>query len=118
METIRITSLEQLKEWNERYRREDNTLSRETDETKYPIVLEWFLDWFFFWALLDKELAIDAFNSYVSFSYICNPEKDKGHVIEQCINNLNYWYIRAGYYNGRKKSFEDFKSECFFNRLL
>jgi len=58
---IRITSLEQLKQWN----------SHPTEEK--PIVLEWFLDWFFE-ELLDMgktEEAIEARNVMIEFSMLC-----------------------------------------------
>ncbi len=107
---MKITSLQQLKDWNNQYA-VGSTFRKEHDEAKFPILLEWFLDWFFEEALLDIKVAGEAFNEYVNFAYICtelSPEASLG----RCLHNLNYWYNRASYYNSRAKQFKKFKAEC------
>lgn len=66
MSTIKITSLEQLKEWN-------NINKSKTDFIK-PIVCEWFYDWFFEVLLDEKEdykQAKDARDTMIEFTQIC-----------------------------------------------
>lgn len=107
---MKITSLQQLKDWNNQYAI-GSVFRKEHDEAKFPILLEWFLDWFFEEALLDIEVAKEAFNEYVHFTYICTELSTSGS-LGRCLLNLNYWYNRASYYNSRAKQFKKFKAEC------
>lgn len=107
---MKITSLEQLKDWNNQYIL-GMTLRREPDESNWPILLEWFLDWFFEEALLNIETAREAFNEYVDFTYICTDLSQEA-ALGRCLSNLNFWYNRASYYNSRSKQFKKFKAEC------
>lgn len=105
---MRIQSIQQLKDWNNRYVT-GHILTKEYDESKWPILLEWFLDWFFEEALMNLDKAKDAFNEYLKFTYICTKlELDKA--LERCIHNLDYWYDRASYYRSRSDQFNNFKS--------
>lgn len=107
---MKITSLQQLRDWNEQYAI-GLTFQRELDETKWPILLEWFLDWFFEEALLDTKTAGEAFNEYINFTYICT-DLSKEASLGRCLKNLNFWYNRASYYNSREKLYKKFKAEC------
>lgn len=107
---MKITSLEQLKEWNDKYAL-GMTFQKETNEDKWPILLEWFLDWFFEEALLDIEIAREAFREYRNFTYICTDLSQEA-ALGRCLSNLNFWYDRASYYNSRSKQFKKFKAEC------
>lgn len=107
---MKITSLQQLKDWNNQYA-VGSTFRKEHDEAKFPILLEWFLDWFFEEALLDIEIAREAFREYRNFTYICTDLSQEA-TLGRCLSNLNYWYDRASYYNSRSKQFKKFKAEC------
>lgn len=107
---MKITSLQQLKEWNNQYAI-GSTFRKETNEDKWPILLEWFMDWFFEEALLDIEIAREAFYEYINFTYICT-DLSKEAALGRCLHNLNFWYNRASYYNSRSRQFKKFKAEC------
>ncbi len=97
MEKIRITSLKQLKQWNA------------TPTAEKPIVLEWFMDWFFDKVLMrdKKELAIDAYNTMVEFAEICE-KMDKESAIQRTNSNLRYYAGYAGAWQKKlKKYFPD-----------
>lgn len=109
MNNKRIRSLQELKDWNLQYA-VGSTYRKEHNESKYPILLEWFLDWFFEEALLDIHTAGDAFKEYVIFAFICT-DLDFDCALGRCLSNLNYWYNRASYYNSREKQYRKFKSK-------
>lgn len=96
---MKITSLEQLKKWNRDF----------TDEK--PILLEWFLDWFFDDCLknYNYKFCSEAYDEFLVFTQICEGIGRK-HAIERVNSNLIYWYRRAS------KPIEPFKT--FFNRKL
>ena len=92
---IRITSLNQLKNWN----------NKPTKES--PIAMEWLIEYFF--ELLDtknNDIAFDLYNSFIEFTMICekmNELKDAIYRVQLNIgwyadrgindkNNLNYFY--------------------------
>lgn len=105
----RITDLSQLENFVSNYRT-GCMLVKETDTKKHPILLEWFLDWFFDEALNDLELARKSFNLFVDFTYICT-ELDQDTSIGRCLGNLNYWYHRASKENKCRK-YKKFKKNC------
>lgn len=107
---MKITSLKQLKEWNSKYKY-GSAYVYEPDVSKHPILLEWFMDWFFEEALLDMKVAKEAFEEFVIFTIICE-SMTKEAALDRCLHNLNYWYIRAAYYNSRFKQFRKFKDKC------
>lgn len=104
---MKITSLKQLKEWNSKYKY-GSAYVYESDVSKHPILLEWFMDWFFEEALLDMKVAKEAFEEFVIFTMICEL-MTKEAALDRCLHNLNYWYIRTAYYNSRFKQFRKFK---------
>lgn len=108
----KITSLDQLKEWNDQYL-VGCTFIKEKDESKFPILLDWFLDWFFAEALNDINVAKEAFVEYINISFICSNDSFD-ECFSKCLRNLNYWYYRASYVNKRRKrkQFEKFKAKC------
>lgn len=76
----KIKSLEELKHWN-------------LNPTKVlPIVLEWFLDYFFEDLLMNglQETAKDAYDEMVKFTMICE-NFNEFQAIHRTINNLEYW---------------------------
>lgn len=107
---MKITSLQQLIDWNNQYFAGSGFM-KELDESKHPILLEWFLDWFFQEALSDISTAKRAFDEFVNFTVICT-ELSVDTATGRCLYNLNYWYNRASYYNSRTKQFKKFKAEC------
>lgn len=107
---MKITSLQQLKEWNNQYGC-GSTYICEPDVSKHPILLEWFMDWFFEEALLDIKVAKEAFEEFIIFTMICE-SMTKDAALGRCLHNLNYWYDRASYYNSRSKQFKRFKEKC------
>lgn len=82
MEHLKIKDLNSLKEWNK------------NPTVKKPIVLEWFMDWFFDDVLMKdkKELALDAYNTMIEFTMICEKMSK-----EQAIDRV---HINLGYYSG------------------
>ena len=107
---MKITSLSELKNWNSQYKY-GSTYTHEPDTSKHPILLEWFMDWFFEEALLDIKIAKEAFEEFVIFTMICECMA-KDTALGRCLYNLNYWYNRASYYNSRSKQFRKFKEKC------
>lgn len=89
MENKYIKSLEKLKEFNKTY----EGISGLPDY-RQPILLEWFLDWFFDEALKDKKLAVEAVKELITFTKICEGMDDI-RAYHRSIANLNYWYTRA-----------------------
>jgi len=76
----KIISLEELKSWN----------LNPTEEN--PIVLEWFMDWFFEYCLMKNKhkLSLDAYNTMIEFTRIC----EKMSFIEskyRVNGNFNYY---------------------------
>jgi len=83
--TIRIKSLEELKAWNE------------NPTTEAPIVLEWFMDWFFD-ELLEKskrEEAMYAREALIEFTVICE-KMTREAATKRVDSNFNY-YSGRGY---------------------
>lgn len=104
---MKITSLKQLKEWNSKYKY-GSAYVYEPDVSKHPILLEWFMDWFFEKALLNMKVAKESFEEFVIFTMICEL-MTKEAALDRCLHNLNYWYTRTAYYNSRFKQFRKFK---------
>lgn len=79
---LKIKSLQALKDWNK-----NPTLEK-------PIVLEWYLNWFFEKAIMsdDKELIFDAYKTIVEFTMI-----SEGLSHEEATKRTN---INLGYYAG------------------
>lgn len=77
---MKITSLDELKAWNK----------NPTEEK--PIMLEWFLDWFFE-ELISKDdtvAAAEAYNAYVEFAILCE-DLTSEEAIERVENNLTHY---------------------------
>lgn len=80
MKDKNITTLDQLKDWNK------------NPTVEKPIVLEWFLDWFFE-ELLDKgkeNEAIEARNVMIEFTEKCE-NMTKTEAIERVDRNFDYY---------------------------
>lgn len=104
MEQEKITSIQGLKQWNDTYQYNDGQI-----ESK-PIVLEWFLDWFFDEALDSITQAKEAFDEMIRFTIICE-RVNKYEALGTVLSNLNYWYSRASKFN-KSSRFKKFKAEC------
>ena len=93
-----IRSLEDLKKWN----------NNPTPEK--PVVLEWFLLWFFESLLMHNkfEEALDATHTIVKFTEVCE-DMTQPQAIDRCLSNFRYF---SGY-GGSKwcKKFDIFKEK-------
>ena len=81
---MQITSLDQLKAWNK------------NPTKKAPVVLEWFMDWFFE-ELLDKEKtseAVEARIVMIEFTRICEKMSWR-EAADRVDGNFDYWADRA-----------------------
>ncbi len=77
---IKIKSLQELKNWN----------NKPTEEK--PVLMEWFLDWFFE-ELLEKddfEKAKEAREEFIKFTEICE-DMNKTEAINRVDGNLQYY---------------------------
>ena len=75
----RITSLDELKDWN-------------VNPSGKPIVLEWFMDWFFEELLCkgDTETALEARDVLIEFTVICEG-LTKNEATERVDGNFDYY---------------------------
>ena len=95
----RITSLQQLKDWN----------SNPTPEP--PIVAEWFYDWIFDECLKenDFEKFKDAYDTMLKFAVQCE-DMSHSNAIVLLNDNLRFWYSRTS------KDSKTFRK--YFNKIL
>lgn len=94
---MKITSLDQLIKWNSQYFISTG-LKKEPNKDKHPVLLEWFLDWYFKEAVFDVNISKRAFNEFVNFTYICT-DLDMNLSIGKCLYSLTYCAIGIFYYN-------------------
>lgn len=75
-----IRSLEDLKKWNQE------------PTTEKPVVLEWFLLWFFESLLMYNkfEEALDAAHTIVKFTEVCE-NMTQPQAIDRCLSNFIYF---------------------------
>lgn len=91
MGNLRIKTIKELESWNN----ENLFKSIKIRDNEKPIVLEWFLDWFFDEALIkDLKLAKRGFDALVEFTVICE-SLDRDLAVGRVLSNLNYWFNRA-----------------------
>jgi hypothetical protein len=92
---LRIKCFNALKHWN----------NNPTEEK--PIVLEWFMDWFFI-EVLEKEkmaLAVEAREEMIKFTMICE-KMERDQAIERTDTNLDYY---SNYSSNWHKLWNDLK---------
>jgi hypothetical protein len=90
---MRIRSLEQLRNWIEANDWPERKLLVGAKYPNPPILMEWWLDWFF---EAPRKEAIESIDLVVRFTMICEGMPlDKAR--NRTISNLAYWQDRASY---------------------
>jgi hypothetical protein len=89
MNNPKIKSLQELKEWNE--------ANSKGIVGPLPVVLEWFMDWFFDDLLIHDKLAEakEAYQIIIDFGVICNVVTEQ-QAKSDVDSNLRYWNKRTG----------------------
>ena len=97
---IRIQNLDDLKKW----------ISNPTEEK--PIVLEWFMDWFFEELIFKNKIteAVEAYNVMIEFTQICE-KMNYEDAVQRNLTNLNYWvgYGSTRWYKNYQKFLKQIK---------